>query len=126
MTPLVLVTLVLRGLLEAGVVAAFGWWGYEAGQTPGTRVLLAIAAPVVGFGIWGIVDFRRWGRAAEPLRLIEELTLSGLAAAGLWAVGQRSWGVGLAALSVGYHVLVYAQGARLLESRRPPRREDPS
>lgn len=120
LTPVELVTLVLRVLMETWVVAGFAWWGYRTGPTPPTSVLLAIAAPVIGFGIWGAVDFHQLGRAAEPLRLVEELVLSGLAAVGLFVVGQPVLGVGLVLLSLVYHVLVYAQGSRLLKPRPVP------
>ena len=120
MTAVELVTLVLRVLMETWVVAGFAWWGYRIGHTPPSSVLLAIAAPVIGFGIWGAVDFHQLGRAAEPLRLVEELVLSGLAVVGLFVVGQHVLAVGLAVLSVVYHVLVYAQGSRLLEPRQVP------
>lgn len=117
LTPVELVTLVLRVLMETWVVAGFAWWGYQTGHTLLTSVLLAIAAPVIGFGIWGAVDFHQLGRAAELLRLVEELVLSGLAAVCLLVVGQAALGVGLGVLSLVYHVLVYAQGSRLL---KPP------
>ena len=109
MTTTEAITLTLRATLEATVVAALAYWGFHA-----DGVLLAVAAPVAGFGFWGAVDFRQAGRLAEPLRLVQELAVSGLAALGLWAAGQPAVGAALAALSLGYHALVYAQGARLL------------
>jgi hypothetical protein len=39
-----------------------------------------LGAPLVGFGFWGAVDFHQAGRFAEPLRLIQELAISALAA----------------------------------------------
>jgi hypothetical protein len=51
------VNLALRVLLEAGIVIAFATWGYRTGDTTGTRILLAIVAPLAGFGFWGLVDF---------------------------------------------------------------------
>ena len=111
------IRLTLRAIMELGVVVGFAYWGYHVGRRPGSRIALAIAAPVVGFGVWGAVDFHRFGRAAEPLRLFEELALSGLAAAGLYVAGQRPVGWALAGLSVFYHVLVYATGGRLLKPR---------
>jgi hypothetical protein len=77
--------------------------------------VLGVGAPVIGFGLWGAVDFRWARRLAEPLRLVQELAVSGLAALGLYAAGREVLGVALAALSVGYHALVYASGARLLK-----------
>ena len=89
--------LVLRVLVEAGIVAAFAWWGYRAGAGTGMKILLAVGAPAVGFGFWGAVDFRQAGRLAEPLRLVQELAVSGLAAVALYAAGQHllGWALGL-------------------------------
>lgn len=114
LTPVAGVTLGLRALLEAGVVGGLAYWGVHTGDGTPTKVLLGLGAPVVGFGIWGAVDFRSAGRWAEPLRLVEELAISAVAAAALFAAGRRGLGLGLAGLSVGYHALVYATGARLL------------
>ena len=105
----------LRVLLESGIVAGLAYWGVHAGHGTGGELLLGIGAPVLAFGFWGAVDFRRTGRLAEPLRLLQELAVSGLAAAALYAAGRHGLGVGLAALSVVYHALVYASGERLLK-----------
>lgn len=56
------------------------------------------------------MDFHQAGRFAEPLRLAEELIISGLAAAALYAAGQHILGGALGGLSLGYHALVYLQG----------------
>lgn len=42
------------------------------------------------------MDFHRAGRLAEPLRLLQELAVSGLAAVALYAVGQHLLGWALA------------------------------
>jgi Protein of unknown function (DUF2568) len=107
--------LTLRVLMETGVVAALAYWGVHTGAEVAGRILLGVSAPVVGFALWGMVDFRQTGRAAEPLRLVEELAISGLAALALFAAGRETLGVMLAALSVVYHALVYAAGERLLK-----------
>ncbi|MEJ2289439.1 MAG: DUF2568 domain-containing protein [Deinococcales bacterium] len=133
LTPLALLNIALRGLMEFGIVLAFGiWgyhagssigtivlafgiWGYHAGSSIGTKLLLALGAPALGFGFWGAVDFRRAGRLAEPLRLVQELGLSGFAAAGLALAGHAPWGIALASLSLVHHALVYALGQRLIK-----------
>ncbi len=117
MTAIERVNLTLRAVMEFGVVVGFAYWGYQAGGRPATKLGLAIVTPVVGFGIWGAVDFHQFGRAAELLRLAEEMLLSGLAAAAFYAAGRHALGWTLAGLSVVYHVLVYASGARLLGPR---------
>jgi len=110
--------LVLRVLMEAGVVAALAYWGVETAGSTAAAIVLGIGAPVVGFGFWGAVDFHQAGRFAEPLRLVQELAISGLAAAAWYAAGRHVAGVALAALSLLYHASVYASGQRLLERER--------
>lgn len=68
------------------------------------------------------MDFHQAGRFAEPLRLAEELIISGLAAAALYAAGQHILGGALGGLSLGYHALVYLQGERLLKPSQHPTR----
>ncbi len=105
--------------MELAIVLAAGYWGYRTGTTVASRVALAIAAPTLVFGFWGLVDFHQAGGAAEPLRLFQELFVTGLAAAALYVGGQRSFALALAGLSVVHHALVYALGSRLLKDSRP-------
>lgn len=107
----------LRGAMELGIVAAFAYWGVKAGGSTGERILLGVGAPLLGFGFWGLVDFRRAGSLAEPLRLIQELAISGLAAAALIAVGQPALGWILASASILHHALVYLLGGKLIKTR---------
>ena len=118
-------TLVLRVAMEVGVVVGLAWWGWQSGGSTAAKIALGLGAPIVGFGLWGAVDFRRAGRVAEPLRLVEELVISLMAAAALVAVGQRVWGWALALLSIVYHVLVYATGDTLLRQERARAEADP-
>ena len=111
-------SLVLRVMLEVGVVIALADWGIHTGQGTPAKVLLGVGAPLVGFGFWGAVDFHR-ARHAEGLRLLQELVVSGLAAVAWYATGAHLLGVTLAAWSILYHAFVYASGARLLKSVTP-------
>lgn len=115
MTTMERVTLALRVMMEVGIVAALATWGFHAGDGTTAGILLAVGATVLGFGLWGMVDFRRAGRLAEPLRLVQELVISGLAAGAWYAAGRHGLGIALAALSALYHALVYVSGARLLK-----------
>lgn len=101
--------------MEAGIVAAFAYWGAHTSSSPWLEILAGITAPLVGFGVWGAIDFHQARKHAESLRLIEELVISLLAAAALYTAGQHVAGAALGALSIAYHVLVYATGATLLE-----------
>jgi hypothetical protein len=69
-----------------------------------------------GIRVLGAVDFHQLGTLAEPMRLIQERVLSGLAALSFYAAGQPVLGWALAILSVGYHALIYMTGARLLKA----------
>lgn len=112
--------LVLRVSVEAGIVVALAYWGAHVGGSTLTKIVLGIGAPTVAFGVWGAVDFHRAGRFAEAVRLAEELAISLLAALALYTTGKHVLGIAFGALSVAYHVLVYASGERLLTTTRHP------
>jgi hypothetical protein len=107
--------LALRALMETSIVLALAFWGYQSGNSTGMKILFGIIAPLIGFGIWGAIDFHQAGNIAEPLRLIEELIISGLAALALYVTGQHVLGWTLGLLSIVYHALVYISGGRLLK-----------
>ncbi|MGD8748553.1 MAG: YrdB family protein [Balneolaceae bacterium] len=117
MSKLQWINLGLRGLMEAGIVLALGYWGYLTGDTKATKILLCIAVPLVGFGFWGAVDFSRMGKFSESLRLIQELLISGLAALALYSTGAHLLGILLALLSMIHHALVYLLGGTLLKEQ---------
>ncbi|HEY8595193.1 MAG TPA: YrdB family protein [Devosiaceae bacterium] len=112
---LVWVNVGLRAIMEAAIVLGLGYWGWQAGGPGAVRWALAIIVPVIGFGIWGLVDFRQFGALAEPMRLVEELLISGLAALAVFSAGQMALGLALAGLSILHHGLVYALGQTLLK-----------
>jgi hypothetical protein len=116
MSPVQLLILAMRAVMETGIVLGLAYWGWQAGSGTVATVGLAIAAPLIGFGFWGLVDFHQLGRLAEPLRLVQELALSALVAVALASVEQPILGLLLAALSIVYHALVYATGGRLLKA----------
>jgi hypothetical protein len=109
---------VLRGVMELGIVVAVGYWGYQTGNSPITKVALGILAPVIVFGFWGLVDFRNAGRMSEGLRLFQELVITALAAVALYLAGQPALGWALAAISILHHGLVYLLGETLLKPQR--------
>jgi Protein of unknown function (DUF2568) len=109
--------LTLRAILEFSVVVGLGYWGFTVGSSTAAKIGLGIGAPVLLFGFWGAVDFRK-AHYGEQLRLVQELAISGLAAVALYAAGQQALGVALAGLSVVYHASVYLSGERLLKRDR--------
>ena len=108
------IILALRVLLEVGIVVAFAWWGFQATGSAQINILLEVGTPILAFAFWGLIDFRWAGALSEPLRLLQELAISGAAAAAWYAAGQHALAWPLAGLSVAYHAIVYLTGARLL------------
>ncbi|MCZ8517685.1 YrdB family protein [Paenibacillus filicis] len=109
------VNLVLRGLMELGIVVALAYWGYRTGKSTFQSTLLSIGAPLLVFSVWTFIDFRKVAPMPELFRLIQELILSVLAAVAWYVAGQRTLGVSLALVSIVHHVLVYLLGERLLK-----------
>ena len=107
----------LRGVMEFGIVAAMGYWGYHAGTSFIIKILLAIMAPLIVFGIWGLVDFHQAGRLAEPLRLVQELLICGLVVAALYTAGQPAFAWAFGLIAIAQHGLVYLLGDTLLKKR---------
>jgi hypothetical protein len=70
---------------------------------------------LIGFGVWGLLDFRQAGVLAEPLRLMQELVISGLAALAWYVAGGPIPGSTLGVISVVHHIFVYLAGERLLK-----------
>ncbi len=122
MAPAQRLLLLLRVLMEIGVVAALAFWGVHLGGSTAAKIALGIAAPALGFGFWGAIDFHQAARFAEPLRLVQELTVSLLAALAWYTAGWHGLGVALGGLSIVYHALVYATGERLLKPNPKPAR----
>ncbi len=114
MTTVRRISLVLRWIMEMGIVLGLAYWGFQTGGSPAVKILLLIAAPVVLFSFWGFVDFRWMGKAAEVVRLVQELAITGLVAAALIAAARPVFGWLLAAVSIVHHILVYLTGDRLI------------
>ncbi len=118
MTKLQWINLGLRGIMETGIILAFAYWGYHAGESTTLRIIFAILVPAAGFGFWGAVDFHKTGRMAEILRLVQELFISGLAAVMLFFAGQHTAAWILGTVSVVHHTLLYLNGDRLQKKTR--------
>jgi len=116
----------LRVGVEVLVIVSLAVWGFAVGEAGAWRAILTVLAPAVGFGFWALVDFRWLGPRAEPARLVQELAVSGVAAAAAIGAGQTALGWTLAALTVLYHLLVYAAGQRLLHLPEPHRLAEPT
>ncbi len=111
------INLVLRALMETGIVLAFGYWGFHTGSNNITSILLGIFTPLIAFGFWGLVDFHNADKFSEFYRLLQELIISLLAAFAIYSKGAFFFGISLAILSLVYHALVYLNGDRILKNK---------
>jgi hypothetical protein len=111
------INLALGGIMETGIVAGLAYWGFHTGQNTTMKTLLCIGTPMLVFGFWGSYDFHNFHKWSETLRLIQELVLSGLAAAALYSAGLHFWGLALGIISILHHVLVYMLGETLLKNK---------
>ena len=82
------IVLTIRFLCELAMLAALGYWGFEAvGGAPGW--MLGILAPSAAIVVWGafVAPKARWPTATR-VRLAIEFTLFGAGVVGLVAAGQ--------------------------------------
>ncbi len=90
----------LSFFLELCMLAALTYWGFTTQRGIG-KFLWGIGAPLVVILIWGaFLAPRARQRLADPLRLLNEIVLFGLAALALLAAGQQ-------ALAIIFFVLVF-------------------
>ncbi|MCB9047419.1 MAG: YrdB family protein [Chitinophagales bacterium] len=109
------INVVLRGLMEAGIIIAIAYWGYQLSSGTLIRTILCIALPILVFGFWGWFDFRQFGKYAETLRLLQEMAISLGAAYVLYFYGKILPGIILASISVVHHIIIYLLGDKLLK-----------
>ncbi|HUH07075.1 MAG TPA: YrdB family protein [Egibacteraceae bacterium] len=96
--------LAVRLFLELAALAALGYWGWVTADGAVARLAQAVAAPVLFALAWGLfISPKAPRRLADPVRLIAEIALFGLAAGALAAAG-RSTAAVLFAITVGAHL----------------------
>ena len=85
------INLALIFLLELCMLAALGYWGFTLDQGLAIRVGAGLGVPVLAAVVWGVWMAPRAAHPLpEPLHLIVELIIFGLAIAALYAAG-RPW-----------------------------------
>lgn len=98
-------------LLELAALGALAYWGFATSEGWLMKIMLGVGAPLLGAVIWGVFRVPNDpGPAvvAVPglVRLIIEWGLFGLAAAGLFAAGARTWGwMFLIAAAINYAIM---------------------
>ena len=103
------INLLLRFLLERCLLVIFGYWGFKTGQSMLIKIGLGIGIPLIVAVLWGIfLAPASDTRLKDPLRMITELVIFGLAFAALYGRGLQSltWVFGLTYVS--NKILMYA------------------
>ena len=83
------INLALMFLLELCMLAALGYWGFTLDQGQAVRIAVGLGAPLLAAVVWGLLMAPRASMPLqEPLHLILELIIFGLAIAALYAAGR--------------------------------------
>ncbi len=102
--------LALRFLLEIGVLAALGYWGFQVGSG-WTKVLLGVGAPLLAAVVWGVfLAPASSTRLSEPPRLILEIVVFASAAAALAATGHTALALAFALVAAVNRTLISVWG----------------
>ena len=103
------VLLTVRFLTELALIAVLVWAGAGASVPLAGRIVIAVAAPVLAMGIWGLwMAPRARHRLADPLRLAAELVLFAVAAAALALTGPVLAAVVFAVIAMGVAIALRA------------------
>lgn len=113
------INLVVRFLLELGILAALGYWGWTQ-HAGAARWLLAIGAPVVAAALWGI--FRVPDDGGAPVvtvpgivRLLLEAVLFGSAIRALAAAEHPVLALVFGAITLLHYGVSYDRVLRILK-----------
>ena len=100
--------LALSFLLELGLMAAFGFWGFQTGTTTIAKIGLCVLAVLMFVLIWGIFMAPRSSRRLQmPWFLILELVLFSLGVWALYSTGMQSLALTLGLLFVINQIILY-------------------
>jgi hypothetical protein len=105
------INLALAFGLELCMLAALGYWGFTLDQGLAVRVGVGLGAPILAAVVWGLwMAPRAPNRLPEPLHLIAELLIFGLAIAALYAADRPRMALVFGLVYVINVVLRYAWG----------------
>ena len=91
----------LAFLLELLALSGLAWWGADAGGGLGTKILLGAGAPILAAVAWGMFAAPR-ARFRLPLAavLAVKVIVFGLAAVGVYAIGQPGFAIAFAVVAL--------------------------
>jgi hypothetical protein len=100
--------LALRFALELTGLAAFGYWGFVAGDGLALKVLLGLGVPVIAAVLWGLFASPKAAvRLPGAAKLAFEVAWFGAATTGLVYAGRLWLAVAFAALYAVNRILLY-------------------
>jgi hypothetical protein len=112
MDALKMANLALAFALELAALAAFAWWGYQAGDGTLAKIALAVGAPLLVAVFWGLfVAPRAMFQRAPSVKFILALLVFAAATIALFATGQTAlaWIFLIAAVVNRVLILVWKQ-----------------
>ncbi len=103
----------LSFLLELCAMAAFAYWGFQAGAGTLIKIALALVAALLSARVWGLLASPRAPRRLPGWQLLAfKVLFFGLAAAALFVAGQPALGTALAVLVAINLALGYVWGQK--------------
>jgi hypothetical protein len=91
MNALKMANLALAFLLELCALAAFAWWGYQAGQGTLAKIALAIGTPLLVAVFWGLFVAPRARFSTSPtVKFVLALMVFATATVALFVTGQTA------------------------------------
>jgi hypothetical protein len=100
--------LALSFLLELAMLVAFGYWGFNTGDSTLLHWILGLGIPIVAIIIWSIFNAPMSKRRLPRIpRTILEVVMFSLGALALAAAGQTTWAIIFAVLIVINQILLY-------------------
>lgn len=100
--------LALSFLLELAMLVAFGYWGFNTGESTVVHWILGLGVPVIAIVIWSIFNAplsKR--RLARTPRIILEVVMFSLGALALAVAGQTTWAAIFVVFIVINQILIY-------------------
>lgn len=95
------VNLGLAFLLELGVLAALGYWGFTVGPNTALKFVLGLGAPALAVVVWAIFGAPKSSTQLQGVAyLVLQAVFFGGGALALVAAGQRGWGIAFAAIAL--------------------------
>ena len=86
--------LALSFLLELVMLVAFGYWGFNTGDSTVVHWVLGLGVPVLAIIIWSIYNApQSKRRLPRTPRTLLEVVMFSLAALALLAAGQTTWAI---------------------------------